>query len=177
MKKLGVILASLAIVSLSLMPVTEAFAASGDTSLIQSARRGAVALITPDQMGRLAQTNPGLYAKLQESYRSQTPPHLTAGERALLRHLSATNFRHIKAGQATPASSTGTKVTVTTTVMDSILACTKNVVDAVTPFDSVLGPVAPFVGLIAFVGCGLYYVIPLIVSIFTGAASRLPGRS
>ncbi len=164
-------LALFASLSLMLLQVTPTFAAGpGTGGLLDQARHGAVAMISPDQMAQLASKQPKLHAKLMNAYRDQVAPDLTATERSLVRALTLANIKKIKAGQASTGqapSAPGTAVTVQKApdLSSAITYC----VSAGTTALAFLGP---FAVVVAILGCLL--VIPLAAAFLGLQAAAAP---
>jgi hypothetical protein len=168
----------IAVLSLTLFPVTDSFAATkGDGSLIHQARAGKVAIISQDQMTKLEKSRPALYAKLQTAVRNQVAPNLTRAEISHLRQLTLASVKQVKAGQAPaePAPNTpGGPIVVAkpaaeatdTTVWANAGKCVASAATlgaAVAVALPIAGiPVALIITAVGVVGCGLYFFFPLI---------------
>lgn len=104
MRKMGLVLALLSTVSMTVLPVAPSFAAAPQDSkqqqFIRHAERGDIVVLSPTQMSALEQSNPSLHAKLLAANKTGKVPHLTKAEKALVRSLTQQNMGDIKAGWA-----------------------------------------------------------------------------
>ncbi|HZT27198.1 MAG TPA: hypothetical protein VFA57_15980 [Pseudolabrys sp.] len=156
MRKFGLLLALVATLSLTFLQIAPSFASehADRGRLLDLARRGDIAIVTSAQMQLLAQSNPRLHAKLQAAYQLQTPPQLTAAEKAVVHRLTRTNVRQIKAGQVQVVVNKPSPPAATTPDLSAVMtAC-------VTAGSAVLGFLGPFAPVVATLGCLL--IIPLV---------------
>jgi hypothetical protein len=113
--RFGMAFAVLAAVSLVISPVAPAFAANGiapgaithqqvKAKIARHAERGEAAILTKQQMDRLARTNPGLHRKVMAAYRTNSIPKVTAAEKRLLNQMTSRNIESFKAGALVAAS-------------------------------------------------------------------------
>ncbi len=104
MKKMGLVLALLSSVSMTVLPVAPSYAAAAAPKaptqqvLVDHAARGNVAILSQAQMNTLAASHPTLHAKLLAAYQKGTVPSLTASEKKLVRSMTAQNLDAVKAG-------------------------------------------------------------------------------
>lgn len=110
MRKMGLALALLASVSMTVLPVAPSYAATPQApkaatspkaakqALIGHAARGEAAILSQSQLDRLATTHPRLHAKIVAANKAGTVPKLTASEKKLLHVLTARNMDAFKAG-------------------------------------------------------------------------------
>jgi hypothetical protein len=97
------VLALLATVSMTALPVTPSLAASTPQTTTEQkmatyARKGDLAILSQAQMSVLAQSNPTLHAKLLKASQNGTVPKLNAAEKAQVRQLTAANIDAFRAG-------------------------------------------------------------------------------
>jgi hypothetical protein len=110
MRKMGLALALLASVSMTVLPVAPSYAATPTTpkaamteksakqALVRHAERGEAAILSQAQLDRLAVTHKRLHAKIVAANQAGEVPKLTASEKKLLRTMTAQNMDAFKAG-------------------------------------------------------------------------------
>ena len=95
------VLSALAMVVLPAMPsfaATQAPVSATNQMIADYAMRGDIVVLSPEQMGMLALSNPALHAKLWTAHQNGTVPKLTAAEKRTVAALTAKNMDAIKAG-------------------------------------------------------------------------------
>jgi hypothetical protein len=104
MKKMGLALALVACVSMTVVPVAPSFAAAppapkaAQQQLVDHAARGEAIILSQAQLDRLATTNKALHAKIVKAHQTGSLPKLTASEKKMLRTMTAGNLDAFKAG-------------------------------------------------------------------------------
>jgi hypothetical protein len=109
MRKMGLALALVACVSMTVVPVAPSFAASpapkaapsaqsAKQKLANHAARGEAIILSKAQLDRLATTNKALHAKIVKAHQTGTVPKLTAAEKKQMRIMTAGNLDAFKAG-------------------------------------------------------------------------------
>jgi hypothetical protein len=106
MRKMGLALALVACVSMTVVPVAPSFAATPAPKSAQSAKqaladhaaRGEAIILSKAQLDRLATTNKVLHAKIVKAHETGTVPKLTASEKKQMRTMTAGNLDEFKAG-------------------------------------------------------------------------------
>lgn len=100
------VLSVLAATAMVVLPAAPAFAsverpaAASNQLIYDHAVRGNVAVLSPEQMGALAVSNPKLHAKLVAAHQNGSVPKLTPAEKRTVKQLTAQNLDAIKAGWA-----------------------------------------------------------------------------
>jgi hypothetical protein len=103
MRKMGLVLALLSTMSMTVLPVAPSFAAtsapvSTEQKLAKYAKSGDLAVLSQAQMSRLAVSHPALHNKLLKASQNGTVPKLTAAEKKMVRTMTASNMDAFKAG-------------------------------------------------------------------------------
>ncbi len=101
MKKVGLVLALLATVSMVTLPAVPSYAAAQATSRTMAAKsnlgRG-VAVLTQAQLDALAKSRPGLHAKLVDAQKAGSVPVLSPGEARVVQTLNRQAMSKVNAG-------------------------------------------------------------------------------
>jgi hypothetical protein len=103
MKKMGLALALVACVSMTVVPVAPSFAATpapkpAQQQLVDHAKRGEAIILSQAQLDRLATTNKTLHAKIVKAHQTGSVPKLTVAEKKMLSTMTAGNLDEFKAG-------------------------------------------------------------------------------
>jgi hypothetical protein len=107
MRKIGLVLAMISTLSMTVLPVvptqaaTPAPKATTQQQIAGYAARGDAYILSQGQMSQIATSNPALHAKLSKAYADNTIPKLTASEKRYVRSLTAQNLDEYKAGITT----------------------------------------------------------------------------
>lgn len=102
--RFGFVLTLLSAMAMTVLPAMPSFAgtrapvSAANQALADHAARGDIVVLSQEQMGALALSNPALHAKLWTAHQNGTVPKLTPAEKRTVAALTAQNMDAIKAG-------------------------------------------------------------------------------